>query len=196
MSTSGEVSLTERELAELEAWSGDRPERAVRVAIVRDAAAGLSVSRSAHRLGVSRPTVSAWRQRYAADGLAGLEHRPRSGRPVRVDEADVVAATLAGPPSPQRAWSARALADHLGISHTTVGRVWQRWRIRHDGPTAPVCLPLEPPLACARPELLATWARADGAAFLVVADAVPSGRPRTGAATADERRMRYAALGA
>ncbi|AEM83079.1 ROK family protein [Streptomyces violaceusniger] len=196
MSTSGEVSLTQRELAELDAWSGNRPERAVRAAIVQDAAAGLSVSQSAHRLGISRPTVSAWRQRYAADGLAGLEHRPRSGRPVRIDEADVVAATLAGPPSPQRTWSARALADHLGISHTTVGRVWQRWRIRPDGPTAPACLPLEPPLACARPELLATWARADGAAFLVVADAVPGGQPRTRAATADERRMRYAALGA
>ncbi|MHC3430410.1 helix-turn-helix domain-containing protein, partial [Streptomyces sp. DT18] len=49
--------------------------RALRAQIVRDASAGTGVIDSARRLGVSRPTVTPWRRRYAAEGLAGLEHR-------------------------------------------------------------------------------------------------------------------------
>ncbi|MCI3238929.1 ROK family protein [Streptomyces spinosisporus] len=189
-----EWSLTDKDLAELRAWAEGREDRSVRLRIVQDAAAGLSVSQSARAIGISRPTVTAWRQRYAAHGLAGLEHRPRSGRPARIDEADVIAATLAGPPPPQRTWSARALADHLGLSHTALGRVWQRWQIRPGSSDTTVVLPVGPALTCHRPELLAVGARPDGRAFVVLAEAVPSGQPRMGAATAEERQMRYAAL--
>ncbi|MFE2642624.1 ROK family protein [Streptomyces nigra] len=192
----GESPFTDRELAEIRVWAKGRSDRTVRLRIVQDAAAGMSVSQSARRLGVSRPTVTAWRQRYAADGLAGLEHRPRSGRPATIDEADVVAVTLAGPPPPQRIWSARSLADHLGLSHTALGRVWQRWQVRpgtaaDDGSFA---LPVEPPLRCRRPELLAVGASAQGRAFMVIAEAPPAVQARVGAATAEERQMRYVAL--
>jgi predicted NBD/HSP70 family sugar kinase/transposase len=189
-----DFSLTERELAELSAWAGDRAERAVRVRIVRDAAAGLSVSRSARELGVSRPTVTAWRQRYARLGIAGLEHRPRSGRPPRIDEADVVASTLAGPPPPLRHWSARALADHLGLSHTALGRVWQRWSAGPAAAGGPLLLPTDPPLACRRPELLAAWAEADGRAGVVLAESEPGVRQRTAAAAGEERQLRHTTL--
>ncbi|MEV6130609.1 ROK family protein [Streptomyces violaceusniger] len=196
MHTPSELALTEQELTELSAWAGSRQDRALRLAIVRDAAAGLSVSQSARALGISRPTVTAWRQRYAAHGLVGLEHRPRSGRPARIDEADVIAATLAGPPPPARTWSARSLADHLGLSHTALGRVWQRWGIRHGIAEGPVVPPLDPPLPGRRAELLAAWADTQGAAFVLIAEAAPSGQPRTRQATPEERQMRYAALSA
>ncbi|WP_243869200.1 ROK family protein [Streptomyces liangshanensis] len=186
--------MTDRDLAELNAWAKDRSDRALRLRIVRDAAAGLSVSQSARELRISRPTVTAWRQRYAANGLAGLEHRPRSGRPARIDEADVVAATLAGPPTPQRVWSARALADHLGLSHTALGKVWQRWQVRPGAADTPLLLPVDPPLPCHHPELLAAGSSADGAAYVVIAEAAAGQQPRVGAATAEERQMRYAAL--
>ncbi|MCA1220422.1 ROK family protein [Streptomyces sp. 8L] len=189
-----DFTLTERELAELGAWAEGREDRTVRVRIVRDAAAGLSVSRSARELGVSRPTVTAWRQRYAELGLAGLEHRPRSGRPPRIDEADVVAVTLAGPPPPLRHWSARSLADHLGLSHTALGRVWQRWAAGPASGEGPVLLPTDPPLACHRPELLAAWTGADGSAGVVVAEPERPERHRTVAATGEERQLRHAAL--
>ncbi|MFF1920601.1 ROK family protein [Streptomyces sp. NPDC058221] len=188
------MSFSDRDLAELSAWAQDRDDRTVRLRILQDAAVGLSVSESARVLGVSRPTVTAWRQRYAAHGLAGLEHRPRSGRPARIDEADVVAATLAGPPPPQQLWSARALADHLGLSHTALGKVWQRWQVRPTATDAPLVLPVDPPLACHRPQLLAAGSSAEGTAFMVICEAGPSSHPRIGAATAEERRMRYAAL--
>ncbi|WP_258563691.1 helix-turn-helix domain-containing protein, partial [Streptomyces phytophilus] len=59
MYESSGLSVTDEALAEVSAWAAGREDRAVRLAIVRDAAAGLSVSESARTLGVSRPTVTA-----------------------------------------------------------------------------------------------------------------------------------------
>ncbi|MCF3963173.1 helix-turn-helix domain-containing protein, partial [Streptomyces fuscigenes] len=194
MERADDFPLTERRLAELEAWAGDREDRAVRARIVRDAAAGLSVSRSARELGLSRPTVTAWRQRYAAQGIAGLEHRPRSGRPPRVDEADVVAVTLAGPPAPAHHWSARALAEHLGLSHSAAGRVWQRWGVGPVAGAEPLLLPTDPPLPCRRAELLAVWSDGDGRAGLVLAEQERPERPRALPVPREERRLCHAGL--
>ncbi len=188
-----ELVLTPAEWEALRAWSAGRPDRGVRARIVLDAAAGVSVSDSARALGVSRPTVASWRGRYAAQGLAGLEHRPRSGRPPRIDDADVITVTLAGPTPPRTAWSARALADHLGISHTALSAVWRRWGVTGDDP-APVTLPTTPPLPCARPLLLGLWQQAN-AAVLVLAESPGHGPAPLGApATASERLSHAATL--
>jgi transposase len=68
------------------------------------AADGVANSDIAERLGVSRPTVIAWRTRYAHQGLTGqLADRRRRGHPqtVRRDRrAEILASTLA-PPSEQ-----------------------------------------------------------------------------------------------
>ncbi|GAA3878725.1 ROK family protein [Streptomyces sedi] len=185
------LSLTEADREALRAWAADRPEREVRARIVRDAADGVSVSESARTLRVSRPTVSSWRRRYAESGLPGLSHRPRSGRPPRIDEADVVAATLAGPPAPRRAWSARALADHLGVSHTALSAVWRRWGVDGESP-ATLTLPTDPPLTCRRPLLLGLWSRGRATA-LVVAES-PAEPREAGPAPVAERMARNAAL--
>lgn len=48
------------------------------------AAEGVANTEIAERLGISRPTVIAWRRRYAREGLTGqLADRPRRGRPDR-----------------------------------------------------------------------------------------------------------------
>jgi len=67
-----------------------------------------------------------WRERYAEGGLAALQDRRRSGRPRRVDDADVVVATLAPPPERLGVthWSSRLLAGELGIGFATVARIW------------------------------------------------------------------------
>jgi transposase len=66
------------------------------------AAKGVANSEIAERLGVSRPTVIAWRKRYPGEGLTGrLADRPRRGRPqtVRRDRrAEILATTLTPPP--------------------------------------------------------------------------------------------------
>jgi len=99
------------------------------------AAEGMPNAQIARELGVSRPTVIGWRDRYARGGIRALEDEPRSGRPPRIDEADIVVASLAsdGRPPPRLGatqWSARLLAAELGISFASVARVWRRWGIR------------------------------------------------------------------
>ena len=54
-----------------------------RAQIVLFAAAGLDNDVIAARLNTRREVVSKWRKRFFEEGLAGLEERPRRGRPAR-----------------------------------------------------------------------------------------------------------------
>ena len=108
---------------------------AKRARIVLLAADGMPNAQIARTVGVSRPTVIGWRDRYEAGGIAALEDEPRSGRPAQISEADVVVATLAdGGRPPERLgithWSARFLAAELGISFASVARIWRKWKIQ------------------------------------------------------------------
>jgi len=72
--------------------------------------------------------VSRLRRRFAEKRLAGLQDKPRSGRPLRIDarkRAQVVAMTLKPPPAGITHWSSRDLAGEVGISHSTVHRIWR-----------------------------------------------------------------------
>jgi transposase-like protein len=53
----------------------------VRAKIVLLAAAGMDNDEIAARLDTRREIVSKWRKRFFEHGLAGLEERPRGGRP-------------------------------------------------------------------------------------------------------------------
>ena len=57
----------------------------------------------------------------AAEGIGGLDDRPKSGRPPVVDEAAVGLATLEPPPEQLGVthWSSRLLADHLSPEKAT-----------------------------------------------------------------------------
>ena len=93
---------------------------------------GTSNTEIARRLELSRQTVVTWRGRYRSAGLAGLEDRPRSGRPGTVDEAEVVVRTLEGPPEKLGVthWSSRLLAAELRLSNVAVAKVWRKWKIQ------------------------------------------------------------------
>jgi transposase len=103
-----------------------------RAEIVLSVADGASVSGAARRLGVSRPTVIKWRDRFAADGIDGLADQPRSGRPKTIDDAQIIAATLEPPPEKLAVthWSSRLLARYLGIGDATVARAWRAYRVQ------------------------------------------------------------------
>ncbi|WP_454299607.1 IS630 family transposase [Salana multivorans] len=81
----------------------------------------------AARVGASRTTVIAWRNRYLSAGIAGLEDRDRPGRPRQVDHAALR-------PPPKRLgvtqWSSRLLAGQLKVSHKTVTRAWKAYGIK------------------------------------------------------------------
>jgi transposase len=96
------------------------------------AADGVPNAEIARKVGVSRPTVISWRDRYEAGGIAALDDAPRPGRPHEIDEIEVVAATLVNDRRPPQRlgithWSARFMAGELGISFATVARTWRKW---------------------------------------------------------------------
>jgi predicted NBD/HSP70 family sugar kinase/transposase len=126
----------------LRAWAAADGPLALRASIALLALEGVQNAEIARRLGVSRQTVGTWRQRYAADGADGLRDRPHPGRPRMVDEADIVARALLAPAERS---SARALARDLGLSHTLVADIRQRWRLVADRSSAPL-VPTRPPL--------------------------------------------------
>jgi transposase/transposase-like protein len=127
--------LQEADRLTLEGWlraSGLKSGLARRARILLLAADGLSNTAIAAKVGVSRPTVLSWRGRYETGGVAALEDLDRPGRPVQVEQAEVVVATLAKPPARLGVthWSSRLLAAELGIGNATVAKIWRRWNLQ------------------------------------------------------------------
>ena len=93
---------------------------------------GAGTSGTARLVGVSRPTVIKWRDRFAAHGVAGLDGEQRSGRPKTIDDAEIIAATLEPPPVKLGVthWSSRLLGKHLGIGDATVARAWRKYHVK------------------------------------------------------------------
>jgi transposase len=99
--------------------------RARVVLLLADAVTGAEV---AQRTGYTVVQVSRLRRRFAEEGVAGLEDKPRSGRPPTISartRAQVVARTLQPPGDGLTHWSTRDLATAVGVSHSTVHRIWQ-----------------------------------------------------------------------
>jgi transposase len=95
------------------------------VLLMADNVAGTEV---AFLTGYTPVQVSRIRRRFAAEGFRGLLDKPRSGRPPRMTEAKsarIVALTLKPPPAGLTHWSTRELAERVGLSHTTVHRIWR-----------------------------------------------------------------------
>lgn len=77
-----QLSRKEREVLEARTRKYTLPYRdVVRAKIVLLAAQGLENREIGERLDLPRPVVSKWRQRFFRQRLAGLEERPRGGRP-------------------------------------------------------------------------------------------------------------------
>jgi transposase len=133
--STGSVRIGKQDRATLVSWtrsSSVRAGRAMRAKIVLAAADGEGTSEISRRLGVSRPTVILWRDRYRAKGVQGLDDAQRSGRPKTIEDAAIIAATLEPPPERLGVthWSSRLLAAELKIGHATVARAWRRYGVQ------------------------------------------------------------------
>lgn len=111
------------------------PQRLVeRARIVLGAAEGKAGHVIAQEVGVSRPTVQRWLDRYEADGIDALrEDRPRSGRPKKLtpaQEEELVHRTLTTSPPSGTHWSTRLMAKETGLQPTLVARIWRAHGIR------------------------------------------------------------------
>lgn len=88
-------------------------------------------------LGLDRIVVGRWRNRFAAGGFAAIERdQARGGRPVRTDIANLIALTTQSTPEKAAQWSTRSMAELVGISKSSVNRIWQQHglkphRIKH-----------------------------------------------------------------
>jgi putative transposase len=124
-----ELTLSDEERAQLLAIAGSRslPHGIVRRAqIVLASAEGENNKDIAKRMRLNQLTVGKWRRRYLKEGLQGLHDELRPGRPRSLEDervAEVINAALQGPPPQATQWTVRGMADHTGISKSTV----QRW---------------------------------------------------------------------
>jgi transposase len=101
---------------------------ALRARIVLRCAQGGHDGQVADDLRVARSTVGRWRNKFTQRRLDGLHDEPRPGAPRTVSDADVervVIATLETKPKGATHWSTRDMAKHVGLSHSTVGRIWR-----------------------------------------------------------------------
>jgi transposase len=132
MPTVPPLSITEEERAELQrrVRAHTTPQRAAkRARVVLLAAEGVPNRQIATLVGMNQYTVSHWRHRFEAERLAGLEDRPRPGRPLvygHDQRLRIVATVTQQSPDPASYWShsqlAKALAD-IGISASQIGRI-------------------------------------------------------------------------
>ena len=133
MRVAPKIVLSSDEIQKLEKLARGRrtPVRlAQRSAIVLSAAEGKENKDIASQLGISRETVGRWRQRYAKFGMAGIEKdAPRPGRTPSISAAkvrEIVKMTTRSKPKAGTHWSSRTMAAEVGVSASSVRRVWKR----------------------------------------------------------------------
>jgi transposase len=104
--------------------SVQRQVRRARIVLAR--AAGRSQVATAEEVGVNRSVVVHWEHRFAGFGLAGLEDQPGRGRKPSIPESKTAKViTLVTQPPPNRTrWSVRSMARQVGLSPTSVRRIW------------------------------------------------------------------------
>jgi transposase len=129
------VSAADR--ARLEAVVADRnsPQKHVwRARIILATADGLGTNEIMRRTGKSKPCVWRWQERFAAEGVDGLwrdKTRPSRIPPLPQAVIDrVVELTTRDPPHEATHWTAAAMAEAVGISLSSVQRIWRAHRLR------------------------------------------------------------------
>lgn len=90
-------------------------------------AEGLQSKEVGAQLGVHEHTVGKWRRRFVKDRIEGLTDEYRPGRPRTVSDAqvaEVIERTLNSTPKDATHWSIRSMSAEMGLSHTTIRRIW------------------------------------------------------------------------
>jgi transposase len=127
-----EIQLTDKERKRLERAAQatrSNPQRLIdRAKIVLLAADGLENKEIASELGQDRGKVGRWRQRYAQHGMDGiLKDKTRPGRIPAISDSlrsEIIKQTLDSKPEGATHWSRTTMASAMGVSPSTVGRVW------------------------------------------------------------------------
>ena len=137
---------------------------------------GRAVSAVARSLGVRPNKVILWRDRFIAHGMAGLQDRPRPGKPRRYDAAfrDRVLQLLeTPPPAGQACWDGAAVARQLKGSAGAVWRVLRREGICLSRQRS-WCVSTDPQFAAKAADIVGLYLNPPQNALVVSVDEKPS----------------------
>jgi transposase len=130
------LTLTEVERAALErlvARARSARQLAFRARIVLRSADGGTDVAIASELRAARSSVAKWRKRFIEKRLDGLHDEPRPGAKRKFSDdkiEDVVTKTLESTPTGRTHWSTRSMAKKVGMSHSTISRVWRAFGLK------------------------------------------------------------------
>src|SRR5205814_10467741 len=128
------LSAAERERLAAIAADRNRPRKHVERAHIVLASADRHSARRAQSIGVSRPTVSRWQQRFAESGVEGLlrdkTRKPGKAPLAAETTAQMMALTCSEPPHQATHWTGRAMAKVIGISVGSVQRIWRAHKLQ------------------------------------------------------------------
>jgi transposase len=127
------IVLRAKDRAELE-WivaDGNARQKIVkRARIVLLTADGVGVMAIMREVGVSKTTVWRWRDYFVEAGVAGLvqgRSKPPGKKPLDAAiKLKVIEKTVKERPANATHWSVRSMAAEMGISHTSVQRIWNQ----------------------------------------------------------------------
>jgi transposase len=131
-----ELALSSEERLALERLAKRRKSAqalAMRARIVMVCAGGATNRAAAEELGVSQAMVGKWRRRFVEDRLDGLFDEPRPGAPRSITDdqvEEVIVKTLEEKPKDATHWSTRAMAKEVGLSQTTIRRIWRAFSLQ------------------------------------------------------------------
>jgi transposase len=106
---------------------------AFRAQIVLRCHSGRHDAEVARELRTTNYTVGVWRKRFLARGLDGLFDEARVGAPRKIGDdriEEVVTKTLESTPQGATHWSTRQMARKLGLSQTTISRIWRAFGLK------------------------------------------------------------------
>jgi len=131
-----ELVVTGEEREALERWAR-RPKTAQALAqrarIVLACATEVTNTAVAARFQITRQIVGKWRTRFVGRRLDGLLDEPRPGVPRQVEDDDVervLTLTLETMPRDATHWSTRGMAAKVGLSQSTVSRIWRAFALQ------------------------------------------------------------------
>jgi len=132
----GRVVLAPPERRELERRARSRllaVELVKRAKLILMLAAGRSYGEISERLGCTDRYISLWKKRFKQERLAGLNSRYRGAehrRRTAQTEARILELTRRGPTEGSTHWSSYRLAKEIGVSQSTVSRVWRQFGLQ------------------------------------------------------------------
>ena len=130
------LTLTDEQRDELKKWAQSRTLPAgdvFRARLILALAEGQTYEQIKASLQTTAPTISRWKQRFEQNGLDGLDPRHKGSQPTVADaavQARIARKTQQKPADGSTHWTCGKMAAALGISKSTVQRVWTQMRLK------------------------------------------------------------------